>query len=163
MTGLSTERSLSVVVPVYNSEATLLELVRRLQPVLARRAVAFELVLVNDGSRDRSWKTVQSLALEHNWIHGINLMRNSGQHNALLCGIRAARCDLIVTLDDDLQNPPEEIPKLLDALGEDDDLVYGVPREERHGLWRDLASQVTKLMMKKAEGAETARLTGAFR
>jgi glycosyltransferase involved in cell wall biosynthesis len=73
----------------------------------------------------------------------IPLMRNSGQHNALQCGIRAARYGLIVTLDDDLQNPPEEIPQLLEALDERLDVVYGAPPHGVHGLWRNLASQMT--------------------
>jgi undecaprenyl-phosphate 4-deoxy-4-formamido-L-arabinose transferase len=90
-------------------------------------------------------------------------MRNYGQHNALLAGIRAARHDVIVTLDDDLQNPPEEIPKLLGKLTEGYDVVYGTPTVEQHGLARDLASQITKLTLQNAMGAETARKISAFR
>jgi glycosyltransferase involved in cell wall biosynthesis len=90
-------------------------------------------------------------------------MRNYGQHNALLCGIRAAQHDVIITIDDDLQNPPEEIPRLLAKLSEGYDVVYGTPQKEQHGLWRDLASQVTKLALQSAMGAETARHVSAFR
>ena len=90
-------------------------------------------------------------------------MRNYGQHNALLAGIRAAQHEVIVTLDDDLQNPPEEIPKLLDKLAEGFDVVYGTPQHQRHGLWRDLASAITKLTLQGAMGAETARNVSAFR
>ena len=111
-----TRSSISVVVPVYNSELTLSELVKRLQPALAALAREYELVLVNDGSRDQSWKVVQELTRAFPWVRGINLMRNYGQHNALLCGIRAARFDILVTMDDDLQHPPEEIHKLLAKL-----------------------------------------------
>src|SRR5439155_742023 len=81
------------------------------------------------------------------WVRGVHLMRNYGQHNAVLCGIRLARHDVIVTLDDDLQHPPEEIPKLLEKLSDDKDVVYGPPAQETHGLWRDLASQVTKIAL----------------
>ncbi|HET6370761.1 MAG TPA: glycosyltransferase, partial [Nitrospiria bacterium] len=77
--------------------------------------------------------------------------------------IRAATCDLIVTMDDDLQHPPEEIPKLLEKLSEGYDVVYGTPEKEQHGLWRDLASQMTKVALQSAMGAETARNVGAFR
>ncbi|MFH1540161.1 MAG: glycosyltransferase family 2 protein [bacterium] len=154
---------LSVVIPVYNSESSLRELVRRLHPVLERVAAEYELILVNDGSRDGSWDSITELAGEHEWIRGINLMRNYGQHNALLCGIRAAKNDVIVTMDDDLQNPPEEIPKLLEKLGEGHDVVYGIPEKEQHGLWRNLASRLTKLAMKSAMGVETARDVSAFR
>src|SRR5688572_21796813 len=108
---------ISVVVPVYNSEATLPELIARLEPVLREQAGRFEVVLVNDGSPDRSGEVVTHLAEQHDWIQGIHLMRNYGQHNALLCGIRAARYDVIVTMDDDLQHPPTEIPRLLAKLG----------------------------------------------
>ena len=134
---------LSVVVPVYNSEQSLPELVERLQPVLGSAAEHFELILVNDASGDRSWEVVASLAAGHPWIRGVNLTRNYGQHNALLCGIRKARYETIVTMDDDLQNPPEEIPKLLEELDRGNDVVYGVPESERHGLFRDLASPVS--------------------
>src|SRR5262245_20682780 len=130
---------ISVIVPVYNSEKSLPLLAERLQPVLAPYAPRMELLMVNDGSRDGSWQVVQDLAARHRWIRGINLMRNYGQHNALLCGIRSARYEVIVTMDDDLQNPPEEIPKLLNKLAEGYDVVYGTPNVEQHGLWRDLA------------------------
>jgi undecaprenyl-phosphate 4-deoxy-4-formamido-L-arabinose transferase len=90
-------------------------------------------------------------------------MRNYGQHSAILCGIRAARHEIVVTMDDDLQHPPEEIPKLLAELGESCDVVYGTPEHEQHGLARDLASQIAKLVLQGAMGAETARKVSAFR
>ncbi len=158
----SPKPSLSVVVPVYNSEGSLRMLVERLAPVLASCASAYELILVDDCSRDASWRVIGELGRELNWVRGFNLMRNYGQHNALLCGIRAARHDVTVTIDDDLQNPPEEIPRLLAALA-DRDVVYGTPEHERHGLFRDLASQVTKLVLQKSMGAQTARQVSAFR
>ncbi|HEV2973148.1 MAG TPA: glycosyltransferase family 2 protein [Pirellulales bacterium] len=154
---------ISVVVPVYNGEGTLAELVERLSTVLPNCATAYEVILVNDGSRDRSWKRVCELAELHSWVRGINLMRNYGQHNALLCGIRSASFDTTVTLDDDLQNPPEEIPKLVARLAEGHDVVYGKPLREQHGLLRDVASLVTKLALQTAIGAETARDVSAFR
>lgn len=154
---------ISVVVPVYNAAATLEPLIARLEPVLRDAAREFEVVLVNDGSRDDSWAVIERLARQHPFVLGICLMRNFGQHNALLCGIRAARYATLVTLDDDLQNPPEEIPRLLEALGEGADVVYGTPQRERHGLWRDLASVVTKTVLQQAMGANTARNVSAFR
>ncbi len=104
-----------------------------------------------------------ALSSEYELLGGINLMRNYGQHNALLCGIRAARYEVIVTMDDDLQHPPEEIPKLLDKLAEGYDVVYGTPQKEQHGFWRDMASQVTKLALQNAMGSETACNVSAFR
>jgi undecaprenyl-phosphate 4-deoxy-4-formamido-L-arabinose transferase len=156
--------ALSAVIPVYNSALSLPDLVARLQPVLSASADEFEIVFVDDDSRDDSWRVLAGLSLLHpGWIRAIPLMRNSGQHNALLCGIRAARFGLIVTLDDDLQNPPEEIPKLLEALADGVDVVYGAPPHGVHGLWRNLASQMTKIVLQGALGAETARMVGPFR
>jgi undecaprenyl-phosphate 4-deoxy-4-formamido-L-arabinose transferase len=154
---------LSVVVPVYRSEGSLPELVDRLHLVLEARGAPFEILLVNDGSPDGSWEVIRRLAKDRLGVRGINLMRNYGQHNALLCGIRHARFELVVTLDDDLQHPPEEIPKLLAALAEGFDVVYGTPEQEQHGLCRDLASQITKWALQSAMGAQIARKVSAFR
>lgn len=155
--------SISVIVPVYNGELTLPDLVRRLEPVLRVLAGEYELILVNDGSRDQSWAIIQKLATENCWIRGINLMRNYGQHNALLCGIRAARCETLVTLDDDLQHAPEDMPKLIATLEEGFDVVYGTPEREPHGLWRGLASKLTKFALQRVMGVKVARNVSAYR
>ena len=154
---------ISVVVPVFNSESILSELIQRLEPALSALAPQFEVVLVNDGSRDQSWTVIQELSRTRPWVHGINLMRNYGQHNALLCGIRAARFGTLVTMDDDLQHPPEEIHKLLAKLDEGFEAAYGYPEHEQHGWLRNLASVLTKLALQKSMGAETARHVSAFR
>jgi undecaprenyl-phosphate 4-deoxy-4-formamido-L-arabinose transferase len=153
----------SVVIPVYNSEGSLPLLVERLSRVLEPGQQLGELILVNDGSRDRSWENIQDLAARHSWIRGFNLMRNYGQHNALLCGIRAASHAVIVTLDDDLQTPPEEVPRLLAKLETGCDVVYGASQHQSHGFLRNLASSITKLVLQGAMGAETARKVSAFR
>jgi undecaprenyl-phosphate 4-deoxy-4-formamido-L-arabinose transferase len=137
--------------------------VRQLEPVLEGAASEFELILVDDGSSDGTWQVIENLAQDHAWVKGVRLMRNYGQHNALLCGIRRARYEFTITLDDDLQHPPEEIPKLLGRLGPDMDVVYGTPEVEQHGLWRDVATQVTKFALQSAMGAPIARKAGAFR
>jgi len=154
---------ISVVIPVYNSAGSLGPLIERLAPVLRTLGTEYEAILVNDGSHDASWDKIAELHNEFPWVRGINLMRNYGQHNALLCGIRAARYPVIVTMDDDLQNPPEEIPKLLAKLDEGYDVVYGVPATEQHGVLRDLASKLTKIGLESVMGAETARKVSAFR
>jgi undecaprenyl-phosphate 4-deoxy-4-formamido-L-arabinose transferase len=153
----------SVVVPVYNSEDSLRPLVERLAAALPAFSSAFEVILVNDASRDGSWAVICQLVREYDWVHGINLMRNYGQHNALLCGIRSAAYDLILTIDDDLQHPPEELHHLVAKLDAGFDVVYGTPQREQHGLLRDLASQVTKLALQSAMGVETARNVSALR
>lgn len=154
---------ISAVIPVYNSEGTLLELVKRMKQVLDDITSDYELILVNDGSSDGSWKRIEELCREHAWVLGINMMRNYGQHNALLCGIREARGEIIATLDDDLQNPPEEIIRMIKKMEEGYDVVYGTPERERHGLLRDLASRITKLALQSTMGIETARKVSAFR
>ncbi len=152
---------ISVVVPVYNSEGSLPALVARAGQTLSSRP--HEFVLVNDGSADRSWDVIRDLSRSNSAVRGIDLMRNYGQHNAVLAGIRAARGTTIVTIDDDLQHPPEEIPKLLEALDRGFDVVYGTPSKLPHSAFRNAASWLTKLVLQKAMGAETARRVSAFR
>jgi glycosyltransferase involved in cell wall biosynthesis len=154
---------LSIVVPVFNSEPTCAELVARLHRMLDGLGMRFEVLLVNDGSSDASWARICELAADYPAIRGIDLMRNYGQHNAVLCGIRQARYDVIVTMDDDLQHPPEEVPRLLEALGKDHDVVYGTPERQRHEAWRNLASEVTKLALQSAMRVEIARSVSPFR
>jgi undecaprenyl-phosphate 4-deoxy-4-formamido-L-arabinose transferase len=152
----------SIVIPVYNSAEVLPSLCARLAAVLPALGEGTEVIFVNDGSVDRSWETLQRLTAEHPWAHSLDLMRNYGQHNALLCGIRQARRGIVVTMDDDLQHPPEEIPRLLAQL-DGLDVVYGRPDVEHHGLWRDLASRLTKIALQSAMGVETAKNVSAFR
>lgn len=157
------DSSISVIVPVYNGELTLPELVNRLHSVLEALGVENELIMVNDGSDDRSWDVICQLVAQNNWIRGINLMRNYGQHNALLAGIHSAGYELIVTIDDDLQHPPEEIPKLLKKLAEGYDVVYGNPRLGHHSFWRKIASWIIRLSLYSIFGYEIARKVSAFR
>jgi glycosyltransferase involved in cell wall biosynthesis len=154
---------LSVVVPVYNSEASLPLLVQRLDVVLKNLGGQFEVLLVNDDSQDNSWKVIEKLSQMYPAVRGIALARNYGQHNALLCGIRAARFAIIVTIDDDLQDRPEEIPNLIAPLAKDWDVVYGVPSRGHHGLWRDCASNLIKWSLQKAMRTNVARNVSAFR
>ncbi|HEV7920024.1 MAG TPA: glycosyltransferase family 2 protein [Thermoanaerobaculia bacterium] len=153
----------SVVVPAYNSEATLPLLVEQTREVLRRRGNTCEFVIVNDNSLDGTWAAVQRLAASAPDVRGLRLNRNFGQHNALLAGIREARGEIIVTIDDDLQHPPEEIPKVLDELERGADVVYGFPRELPHSLFRNVFSWLTKIALQKAMGADTARHASAFR
>lgn len=149
--------------PVYNSAATLGMLVERLSAALQPVISEFEIVLVNDASRDHSWNVIEQLSLADPRVRGIDLARNQGQHNALLCGFRAARFDVIVTLDDDLQHRPEEIVRLLEKLEDGYDVVYGARKAEGHGLLRNVASRITKIALQTAMGAETAETLSPFR
>ena len=156
-------RGVSVVVPVYNGQQTLDELVERLVKVLPSCAEEFEIVLVNDGSRDESWATICRLASRFDCVEGLCLMRNYGQHNTLLCGVRAARFDTIITMDDDLQHPPEEIPKLVQALAEGNDLVYGRAVTLPHSWMRNLASSLTKSVVSRLIRNQQFKHLCAFR
>ncbi|MFC4057831.1 glycosyltransferase family 2 protein [Planomonospora corallina] len=156
--------SVSVVVPCYRSAKTLPALVDRIVPVLREAGIRHEVVLVVDGSPDDTWDVARSLARRVDAVRAIRLSRNYGQHNALVAGIREARFDVVVTMDDDLQHPPEQIPLLLAALeGDRLDLVYGVPHEEEHGLLRSLASRSVKTGMAAVLGVRNAQKISAFR
>lgn len=157
----ATDDGVSVVVPVYNAADTLDELVNRVDAALID--LEHEIVLVNDGSADQSWDRIESLAESRPGVRGVDLMRNYGQHNALLAGVRQARHGVVVTMDDDLQHPPEEIPRLLGELDAGYDAVYGEPERIRHARWRGVASRLTKVALEKAMGAETATRIDSFR
>jgi len=154
---------LSVVIPAYKSHAILPVLVSRLEAVLLPSPHRYEILLIDDGSMDDTWNTIDQLTRTHDNLRGISLTRNYGQHNALLCGIRAAHGAVIVTMDDDLQHSPEDIPKLLAEIAKGYDVVYGTPVAEQHGMWRNMASQVTKIALQVALGVQTARSVSAFR
>ena len=155
--------SISVVVSVYNSQETLEELVQRLDVVLQQSAERSEIILVNDGSRDRSWQVAAALAGRYATIRGIDLIQNYGQHNALLAGIRATNSELICTIDDDLQHPPEEIPKLLARVLEGYDVVYGSSQAQQSPLWRRRASQLARLFFKRALSGTMSTKASGFR
>lgn len=153
----------SVIVPVYNGSETVGELTARVEAAMNSAGLPFEIIFVNDGSVDNSWPALQHLVEAHRFVRAVDLMRNFGQHNAILCGLRLARYDISVTMDDDLQNPPEEIPKLLAELAAGFDVVYGVPLNQQHGLGRNIASEITKITLSGAMGASAARNASAFR
>lgn len=154
---------LSVIIPVYHAEESLPVLYQRLTFVLKNITQRYEIIFVEDCSKDKSWSVIARLAESDPHIQALKMARNSGQHNAVLAGIRAARGELSITMDDDLQNPPEEIPRLLENLTSDIDVVYGTPDKERHGLLRNFASQITKISLQESMGARTARKVSAFR
>lgn len=151
----------SVVVPVFNGADRLSDLYRRIAAAL--EGAQYELLLVNDGSGDASWERIVELAAADERVRGIDLTRNYGQHNALLAGIRRARYPVIVTLDDDLQNPPEEIPRLVRELERGHDVLYGVASSRQFGLLRNMATWLTKRALIVATGNEVAGSASAFR
>lgn len=141
----------SVIIPVYNSESSLEELFSRLTGTLTENVGPhYELVLVNDGSKDNSWNKLRSLAANHDNTIAINLTRNFGQHNAIMCGFQHASGQLVVTIDDDLQIPPEEISKLLGAMNPDTDVVYGIYEHKKHSAFRNMGSAFVQFIYRKA-------------
>lgn len=154
---------LSIVVPCFRSGENIRHLYERLLKVLEPRSLSLEIIFVEDCGGDNTWLIISDLAAKDARVRGIRLARNYGQHNALLCGIRAAQGDLIVTMDDDLQNPPEEIPKLLEKIEEGYDVVYGSPEKEAHGFLRDMASKITKIALQSSMGVKSASRVSAFR
>lgn len=157
--GLS--QGLSVVVPVYRSERTLRTLVDRVSASLAKQD--FEIILVDDASGDGTWREITTLAKANTRVKGLRLGRNSGQHSALLAGVRVARFATVVTLDDDLQNPPEEISKLLAALTVDVDVVYGVSTSIKQNFYRRLGSKVARKFFASMLGFGSAISMSSFR
>ncbi len=156
--------SCSIIIPVYNGADTITELTSRLMLQLPDVFQSFEIIFVNDGSPDNSWPVIQSLVKTYpEYVRGIHLRRNFGQHNAILCGVREAAKELIVTMDDDLQHPPEEIIKLYKALTPDVDVVYGIPAKLPHSKWRNFFSQFTKKLLAKVMHISTIRDLSSFR
>lgn len=156
-------KSLSIIIPVYNSQDTLDELLRRLANELPKLAAQYEAILVNDGSRDQSWVVMTRLVQTYPWVRGVNLMRNYGQHNATLCGVRLASYDTIVTMDDDLQHPPEEIYKLLETLDQGNDVVYGIPQKQTQAWWRNIFSVTMRRLLAYIMGVKNILDFASFR
>jgi len=136
----------SVIVPVYNSQQTLVELFTRTQEVFRLLGAMFEMIFVEDCGPDQSWQVILDLKKAYpEQIKAIKLSKNSGQHNALMCGFNYAQGDFVITIDDDLQIPPEEIPLLISRQQQTDaQLVYGIYEEKRHHLLRNLGSQAVQ-------------------
>lgn len=141
---------LSVIVPVFHSVATLMPLYERIAAVCKQEGKSLELIFVHDGGTSESWAAI--LEVQNRFpetVRGLRLSRNYGQHNATLCGIDHATGTLILTIDDDLQHPPEEIPKLLAALDDPNvDVAYGLPIQRRHSAWRNIGSRAFKMVFR---------------
>ena len=128
----------SIVVPCYRSERSLPELVERLLRVSAELGRDFEIILVDDRSPDGTWEILKSLKVKYgHMLKIIRFLKNTGQHNAILCGMQLATGGIVITMDDDLQNPPEEIPKLLNAIAGGYDLAIGAYEKKQHSAVRN--------------------------
>jgi glycosyltransferase involved in cell wall biosynthesis len=137
----STAPRYSVAIPVFNSERTIAEVVERTITVLREGNLNYEVILVNDGSKDGSWDAIKKLSQVHPCVTAVDLLKNYGQYNALFCAFRMATGDYVITLDDDLQNPPEEIPKFIHKGREGYDLVIGMFQKKQHSRYRRWGSK----------------------
>lgn len=143
----------SIVIPVYNEEATLPELLRRTTKVAEGMVQDYELILVDDGSHDRSAEFIEAAATkEASSVIGVILNRNYGQHNAIMAGFEKSKGEVVVTLDVDLQNAPEEIPNLLKEIEKGFDSVGTVRRKRKDSILRKLPSKLVNMLVKKSTG-----------
>lgn len=132
----------SVVIPAYRSTATLSVLVERLESVLNRLDKEYEIIIIDDCSPDDTWDVLKEIKLLRPRVKIIRLLKNSGQHNAILCGFSLSKGDVVITMDDDLQNPPEEIPKLLSMIEKGYDLAIGAYDSKKHSSLRNAGGQM---------------------
>ncbi|MGA9752782.1 MAG: glycosyltransferase [Acidobacteriota bacterium] len=148
------EPYISVVIPVYNEEENLPELLARLKTSLQAIGQPFEVILVNDGSRDRSLEILREAAGQDPHLVVVDFNRNYGQHAAVFAGFEATRGEIIVTLDADLQNPPEEIAKLVAKMEEGYDVVGSIRVQRQDSLFRRLASRLINRVTSMATGVQ---------
>ena len=139
---------ISFVIPVYNGSAMVERLHHHLLPI-AKSFGKYEMIFVDDGSTDGSYSILTKLQSKDPNVCAVELSRNFGQHNATLAGLSCAHGEVIVTLDQDLQNPPEEIPRLIQKLTEGFDVVYGLPEERAHNFFRNITSDFSKWISRK--------------
>ncbi len=156
----------SIVVPVYNSEHTIEELYRRLVTVFETEIhEPFELLLVDDSSRDRSWSIMKRLHASDPRVKIFQMAKNFGQHPALLCGFHYVSGDFVITMDDDLQHPPEELPKMIAVMNERDDVDVILARYEnrKHNLIRRIGTRISVHMTTKMLGKDPNLEITSFR
>ncbi|MEZ9601589.1 glycosyltransferase family 2 protein [Vibrio sp. 10N.286.46.A8] len=146
------EIKLSIVIPVYNSQSFVTKTVNEIIKEVTKLTSKFEIILVNDGSPDDSWSVISGLAKSINEVKSIDLVKNYGQHTAVMCGIEKSTGDYVITMDDDLQNPPSEIKKLLNKIEEGYDLVFAEFEQKKHASYRKLGTKVVDWLNNKIFG-----------
>jgi glycosyltransferase involved in cell wall biosynthesis len=137
---------ISIVIPVYNSAKSLKELFERINRTLLSSGKSYELILVDDGSKDESWKVLKEIKKNNTEnVLAIRLEKNVGQHNAIICGFNFSKGSIVITMDDDLQHPPEEIPKLIQQYEKSQsEVVYGIYKSRKHGFMRSAGSYMVQ-------------------
>jgi undecaprenyl-phosphate 4-deoxy-4-formamido-L-arabinose transferase len=153
---------LSFVIPCYRSERIIERVVNELVSTINQRSEYYEIILISDDSPDRVYDVIVKMAKENNQIKGIKLSRNFGQHAALMSGLRHARGDIIITLDDDGQTSPSDIFKLIDRLDEDTDVVYASFANTNKSLYRRIGTKINQIMSQKLIGKPKDIVTNSF-
>ncbi|MFQ5963109.1 MAG: glycosyltransferase family 2 protein [Candidatus Scalinduaceae bacterium] len=155
----------SITIPVYNSERSLPELIKRLAQVMDKIGQPYEILLVNDASLDKSWQVIRQLKERYPQIRAFNLMNNVGQFRALMCAFDYVRGEYVITMDDDLQQPPEEITKLIKVIKTSPDLdcVFGIPQEKHHHYYRNLGTLLIRYINYKVFDKPKGLKTSSFR
>ena len=141
---VSKKKSLSIVIPVYNSEKTIHKLYERIVNVFDNSYYDYEIIMIEDNSKDKSWENIENISKKDKRVRGIKLARNFGQHSATLCGIKLSKGDYVATIDDDLEQPPEKLIDMLEEIEKGFDLVYGIFIEKTHPFWRRISSNLIK-------------------
>ncbi|WP_026894989.1 glycosyltransferase family 2 protein [Clostridiisalibacter paucivorans] len=158
------ERSkISIVIPVYNGENSIKELYYRIDKVFLKQHYDIEIIFVDDCSDDKSFEYIKEIAKKNINVKGIKLKENAGQQNAILCGFRHSIGDIVITMDDDLQHLPEEIPKLLDEINKGYDVVYGIPHIKQHRFYRNIGSKFTEYLFRYVLGKPKDFRISSFR
>ena len=143
------EVMISVVIPVYNEEANLSHLIERLRPVMQKMGKSYEIIFVDDGSRDNTLSILESFLI-YPEVRVVELMRNYGQHAAIFSGFSVVRGNIVITLDADLQNPPEEVPNLVRVMEEGDyDVVGTIRKERKDSFFRTFPSRMINMIARK--------------
>lgn len=143
---------LSIIIPVYNEESNLVPLIERLYPVVKAAGRPFEIIFTNDGSRDRSLEILHSMVDEYPGVKVVEFNGNFGQHMAILAAFEMSRGQIVITLDADLQNPPEEIPRLVTEIEKGYDVVGTIRQKRQDSLFRKLASRIVNITTNKMTG-----------
>lgn len=158
---MTKETKFSVIIPIYNEEENIPELYRRLSAVLSKMCSdggyypkGYEIIMVDDGSKDRSWSIIKELHEQDDRVGGISFSRNFGHHIAITAGLDRADGDAVILMDGDLQDPPEEIPKLWEKLKEGYDLVYGIRKEKKDSFIKRFNSSAFWWFINKLSGLE---------
>lgn len=144
---------ISVVIPLYNEDESLPELFSWIERVMHEHKFSYEIIFVNDGSTDRSWQVIEQLQAQSDCVHGIKFRRNYGKSAALYCGFKQAQGDVVITMDADLQDSPDEIPELYRMITEDGyDLVSGWKRKRYDPLSKTIPTKLFNATARKVSG-----------